>query len=92
MKGVNDDELNRFVEFTRDNPVAIRFIEFMPFAGNGWSGEKVFSQKQMFDVISKSYDVEKLEDEKNATSRKYKVPGYAGTFAFISTMTAPFLR
>ncbi|MBK8583535.1 MAG: radical SAM protein [Flavobacteriales bacterium] len=34
MRGVNDDELLRFVELTRDRPVHVRFIEFMPFAGN----------------------------------------------------------
>jgi len=90
MNGVNDDELNRFVAFTKDYPVAIRFIEFMPFAGNGWSREKMVSQQQMLEVISKSYKVVKIEDEKNATSKKFKVPGHAGTFAFISTMTAPF--
>lgn len=33
MKGLNDDELLDFVEFTRERPVDVRFIEYMPFDG-----------------------------------------------------------
>jgi len=29
MNGMNDHELNDFVEWTRDVPVHVRFIEFM---------------------------------------------------------------
>jgi molybdenum cofactor biosynthesis enzyme MoaA len=32
-KGVNDDELLKFVEFTRHKAVDVRFIEYMPFDG-----------------------------------------------------------
>jgi molybdenum cofactor biosynthesis enzyme MoaA len=35
MKGINDDEILDFVEFTKDKDVYIRFIEYMPFDGNG---------------------------------------------------------
>lgn len=31
MKGFNDDELLDFVEFVKDRPIEVRFIEFMPF-------------------------------------------------------------
>lgn len=31
MKGFNDDELFDFVEFVRERPIEVRFIEFMPF-------------------------------------------------------------
>ena len=33
MKGVNDSEVPDFVELTKDRPVSVRFIEFMPFNG-----------------------------------------------------------
>ena len=42
MEGVNDDELLDFVKFTKNHPVHVRFIEFMPFPGNDWKREKVF--------------------------------------------------
>ena len=31
MKGVNDREIVDFVEMTRDKPIEVRFIEYMPF-------------------------------------------------------------
>ena len=34
MKGINDDEINSFVEFTKERDVYVRFIEYMPFDGN----------------------------------------------------------
>ena len=43
MRGVNEDEILHFVELTRDHPVHVRFIEFMPFAGNRWGRERVYT-------------------------------------------------
>jgi molybdenum cofactor biosynthesis enzyme MoaA len=34
MRGINDDEILNFVEYTREKDVYIRFIEYMPFDGN----------------------------------------------------------
>ena len=31
MKGVNDNEISDFVEMTREKPIEVRFIEYMPF-------------------------------------------------------------
>lgn len=90
MKGVNDDELNDFIEWTKHLKVHVRFIEFMPFAGNEWSHEKVFSYQEILDKISTKYQFMKLHDSKHDTDKKYFVPGHDGTFAIISTMTKPF--
>ena len=90
MKGVNDDEINDFVHWTRDYPLHIRFIEFMPFDGNRWKKEKVFSYKEILERIHVDFDVMALENEKHATAKKFKVIGFEGTFAVISTMSAPF--
>ena len=34
MKGVNDDEICDFVQMTKEMPISIRFLEFMPFSGD----------------------------------------------------------
>jgi cyclic pyranopterin phosphate synthase len=34
MRNFNDDELLDFVEFVKNRPVEVRFIEFMPFDKN----------------------------------------------------------
>jgi GTP 3',8-cyclase len=90
MKGVNDGEINDFVAMTKELPVHIRFIEFMPFSGNHWENEKVFGWKQILSVVEQQYDVIKLKDEVHDTAKKYIVPGHVGTFAVISTITSPF--
>jgi cyclic pyranopterin phosphate synthase len=90
MAGVNTDELCAFVELTRTLPVHVRFIEFMPFTGNHWESKQVFSWQQMLEIISAQYLIRKLTDGPNDTAKKYQVPGFSGTFAVISTMSAPF--
>jgi cyclic pyranopterin phosphate synthase len=91
MKGINDDEIGDFIELTKELPLHVRFIEFMPFTGNRWDGDKVIGWKEIIQIAEDTgLSFIKLKDEVNDTSRKYKVLNYAGTFAVISTMTAPF--
>ena len=90
MKGINDSEIHDFIEWTRDTPVHVRFIEFMPFQGNQWNSSKVFTLQQILNVVDEKYSFIPLKDEKHDTAKKYMVPGHAGTFAVISTMSANF--
>jgi cyclic pyranopterin phosphate synthase len=90
MKGLNENEINDFIAWTKDVPVHIRFIEFMPFSGNRWTSNKVFTWHEILEVVESRYVVEKLENEKHDTAKKYRVTGHAGTFAVISTMSSPF--
>lgn len=90
MKGVNEDEINDFIRWTKDIPVHIRFIEFMPFSGNQWTSNKVVTWNQMLSVIEEEYSYIRLQDAVHDTAKKYMVPGHKGSFAFISTMSANF--
>jgi cyclic pyranopterin phosphate synthase len=95
MRGINDDELLRFVELTREHPVHVRFIEFMPFAGNHWGRERVYTYAEMLGHIGSVHSFEKLNDDPHSTAKAYRVTsrstaGWPGTFAVISTVTEPF--
>jgi len=92
MKGVNDDELLQFIEFTKDKHLHVRFIEFMPFNGNRWDWSKGLSYKDIMDRVNTRYGdaVVKLSDAENDTAKAYQVKGYKGTFAIISSVTNPF--
>jgi GTP 3',8-cyclase len=90
MKGINDEEVADFVAWTKDEPVDIRFIEFMPFAANRWDAAQVLPKQELLERLALQYDFEPLEREQHATSQPYRVHGHAGTFAVISTMSAPF--
>lgn len=90
MKGMNEKAILDFVNWTKDAPLDVRFIEFMPFAGNAWDKSKVFSQQEMLELITNKYTVQKLIDKSNDTAKNYKVIDHKGTFGFISTVTEPF--
>ena len=90
MRSVNDDELLRFVELTREHPVHVRFIEFMPFTGNHWGRERVYTFSEMLGHIGSVRSFEKLNDDPPSTAKAYRVPGWPGTFAVISKVTEPF--
>lgn len=90
LRGENDHEISSFIEWTRHQPVHLRFIEFMPFRNNEWEYEKVYTDKEILQLIKSKYPVEKLEDKPGDTARAYKIPGFKGTFAVISTVTNPF--
>lgn len=90
MRGVNDDEILRFVELTEHHDIHVRFIEFMPFAGNHWGRERVYTYAEMLGHIGSMHSFEKLTDDPHSTAKAYRVPGWSGTFAVISTVTEPF--
>jgi cyclic pyranopterin phosphate synthase len=92
MRGVNDNEIIDFVEFTREKNVHFRFIEFMPFNGNKWDWSKGLSYKEMMAIVNSKYaaGVLKIEDGKNDTAKNYKIKGFTGTFAVISSVSNPF--
>jgi cyclic pyranopterin phosphate synthase len=90
MNGVNDDEVVDFVTMTRDYPLHVRFIEYMPFEGNRWTDRRLISSRELLERVSQFYTVEPLERNAHDTSRAFKVMGFSGTFAFISTMSTPF--
>jgi len=90
MRDFNDNEILDFIEWTKNNPVHVRFIEFMPFAGNQWQNEKVFTYQEILTLAATKYPFKKLIEEPNETAKEYQTIGHQGTFAVISTMSAPF--
>ena len=93
MRGVNDDEIIDFIKLTTDLPVSIRFIEFMPFDGNKWDLSKMVSYAEVMAYVNESFseaELERLQDAPNDTSKNYKIKGYKGSFAIISSVTNPF--
>lgn len=93
IKGFNDNEIIDFINLTQYLPISIRFIEFMPFAGNEWDKSKMVSQNEILDIVKTRFapsEIEKLDDDKNFTSRQFKIKNYLGSFGIISSITNPF--
>jgi molybdenum cofactor biosynthesis protein A len=93
MKGFNENEIVDFVKLTQHLPLSVRFIEFMPFAGNEWDRSKMISQNEVLSELEKTFsseEIQKLEDEKNFTARTYRIKDFQGDFGIISSITNPF--
>lgn len=70
MDDFNKDEICDFVDLTKDKNVDVRFIEYMPFSGNGWNDNKFVSYKDMLKIIrTKWRDFYPLLNGPNDTSK-----------------------
>lgn len=91
IKGVNDNEINDFIELTKYKNLTVKFIEFMPFKGNKWDWSKGVGKQEILDIVAEKYgDVEELVNPKHSTSTNFKVKAHLGSFAIVSTITNPF--
>lgn len=91
MRGFNDDEISDFVDLTRDKPINVRFIEFMPFDGNVWNVKKLVPYSEMLNLVVKRFpDIKRMNDHPTETAKNFKIDGYAGSVSFITSMTEHF--
>ncbi len=82
LKDTSDDEIIRLAGLARDFPIALRFIEKMPFSGTVRSGKLEngnLSQrlKRIFPAI------EECTDTLPTTARIFALPGYKGSLGII---------
>ncbi|XP_037875328.1 molybdenum cofactor biosynthesis protein 1 isoform X3 [Bombyx mori] len=89
--GFNDDEIGDFIEMTRERDLEVRFIEFMPFAGNEWKSGRLVPHREVLRAARAAHPgLRPLPPRPNDTATLWKVGGYAGTVGFISSMTQHF--
>ena len=92
MDGKNIEDIIPLVELTRHHPVSVRFIEEMPFNGEG-SHYPVLSwtYKKILDYIQNHYPgLRKIQDPEYSTSYHYAVPGFKGTIGIIAAFSRTF--
>ncbi|KAL8511586.1 hypothetical protein ACS0TY_018119 [Phlomoides rotata] len=91
MRGFNDDEICDFVELTRDKPINVWFIEFMPFDGNVWNVKKLVPYAEMLDnVVRSNKGLERILDHPTETAKNFRIDGHQATVSFITSMREHF--
>lgn len=93
IKGVNDNEIVDFISLTKEWPVTVQFIEYMPFTGNKWDLSKCVSMQEILEKTDNYFgnkNTIKLIDDTNSTSKNYQIKGFSGKFGIVSTVTNPF--
>lgn len=91
MAGVNDDEVVDFVRFASQRDWTVRFIEYMPFAGDHY---KAMDEQVLHERLDRAgFSLAPLPSGKVAgPAREYAVAGGAGKVGFISARSCPFCQ
>lgn len=90
MANVNEDELLDFVNFTRDKPINVRFIEYMPFRNNQWSHAGFIPYTRMKQIIEQQYELIPIVNKPSAVAKDFCISGFTGTVSFITSMSDSF--
>ena len=90
------DELEAFVELTRDRPVHVRFIEFMPLDRRVAGGDELGKDRLVPApaILARLKEHHQLEPHDgpygHGPARYWQAPGYAGTVGFIAGVSEHF--
>ncbi len=92
MSGVNDIDIIPFIKLTEKYPISVRFIEEMPFNGEGKDeGHLVWDYRKILGEIKSAFpNVTKLIDPPNSTAYNYKIENFQGDFGIIASYSRTF--
>lgn len=91
IKGFNDDEILKLIEYGKSVQGEVRFIEYMDVGGaTDWSMAKVLSKDEILALVAHHYGgVEAVVENSSAPAQRFSLPD--GTiFGIIASTTAPF--
>jgi cyclic pyranopterin phosphate synthase len=93
MKGLNDDEIEDFLQLTLTRNIQVRFIEYMPIGHNdeGWK-QKYIPLDTVFERCRQlGWNVLPYGNVYgNGPSRNYRIEGAAGSFGLIHPVSDHF--
>lgn len=89
LNGFNTDEIINFVELTRNRPLEVRFIEYMPTSLPRLEA-LFFSNCLSKDIIERSFKLIPVDNPELGTARVFRVEGFQGRIGFISPVSEPF--
>jgi cyclic pyranopterin phosphate synthase len=92
LRGFNDDQIEGFARFAREEGVVVRFIEFMPLEeGRLWSPEIVVTLKEIVERIGRTMPLVELPPrEPSETARRYTFEGGVGEIGIIAPVSQAF--
>ena len=92
MEGKNTEDIIPLVELTKTTPISMRFIEEMPFNGQGshyaqlaWDHVRILNK-----IREKFPSIKKIPDPPSSTAYNYHIPGYRGDVGIIAAYTRSF--
>ena len=91
MAGKNEDDIFDLVNLAKENPVSVRFIEEMPFNGEGIKPEYFLSYTRIIDKIKERHpSLKAIKNEANSTSYNYQIDDFKGNVGVIAAFSRTF--
>jgi len=92
LRGFNDDQIEGFARFAREEEVVVRFIEFMPLEeGRLWTPEIVVGLREIVDRIHRVLPLKPLPArDAGETARRYTFADGKGEIGIIAPVTQAF--
>jgi len=92
MRGFNDDQIEGFARFAREEDVVVRFIEFMPLEeGRLWTPEIVVTLKEIVARIGRVMPLAPMAArEASETAQRYTFEDGAGEIGIIAPVSQAF--
>ncbi len=89
MKGINDDELYNFIDFIKEYPLHLRFIELMPL-GQAYNNDNYLSLTEVKKKIAEKIELIPATVKSSGPAVYYKIPSAEGTIGFITPVSDTF--
>lgn len=94
LRGWNEDQILPLARLAQQDGIQVRFIEFMPYQGNGWGKDQFMPAAEILRVVQDGLGTELLEEPgfglEEGPARLFQIPGSEGKVGVISTLSADF--
>ncbi len=91
MNGRNIEDIIPLVNLAKDRPIDVRFIEEMPFNGNGKTEDLIWTFPKILEHITASHpQIQKVKDPPHSTSFNYQIPDFKGKIGIIAAYSRLF--
>ena len=90
VKGLTYQEVLKFVSIAKNNPVEVRFLEFMPLCGEAWDADLVIPVSTIKKMCQEHLNLIPDEERGNRVAETYRVEGGQGKIGFIGSLTESF--
>ena len=93
-RGSNDQLIQQMVEYFRDTPIILRFIEYMDVGNiNHWKISDTVPSEELLKAINSIWPVEPIDQNYHGeVASRYRFKDGSGEIGFISSVTKPFCR
>ncbi len=93
MAGRNEQDIVPMAGLSKDQPVSVRYIEEMPFNGEGnrYKKDEYFNFEKIINTLKTAYPgLYKIPDPPASTSLNYAIPDHKGTVGVIPAFSRTF--